>query len=163
MAYNLLTPQHNVRGWWLLFVGLSVRNGNSLHELVQTNHYGPEMFLLLDSISFGFKVLESRYMKWVQKVSGSATFFEGQRKKVRWFEERFHEEKTVVIQQECVVQCWYSIARGTVMHLDPSNYGLSLDFYTGLGWNKPLSCLGIPELCFIWNQKPGSVMGIRGW
>jgi hypothetical protein len=168
MVYNLLTPKRNERGWWMIATGLSKGNGHKLHERAQTNSYSPEMKLILDALLFGYKVLESRFCKWVEHVTHCPNYFLSQRKMASKWDLKYDEayegkERNVKILQELVQECWLSIARGTVNHLDKSNYGFSIAIYHGIGWSSPRECFGIPELQFLWKHSSGSMMAIRGW
>jgi hypothetical protein len=166
MAYNLLTPKRNERGWWMVAVGLTKGNGHPLHERAQTTSYSSEMELILDALLFGYKVLEVRFSKWVDRVSGRPNYFQSQRDMVSKWDEGFKgQERKVKVQQNLVVECWLSVARGTTVHLDKSNYGHSIAFYSGPGWSSdsPLVGFGIPELRFLWKHSSGSVMAIKGW
>jgi hypothetical protein len=167
LLYNLLTPQKNERGWWMIACGLTKGNGHPLHERVQTRSYSPEMRLILDALLFGYKVLECRFVKWVQHYTHCENFFTQQKKMVMQWDQAWEnvgKELRVSIPQELVRECWLSMARGTTRHLDKSNYGHSIAFYIGFNYyNSPQPGFGIPELRFLWEHPSGSVMAIKGW
>jgi hypothetical protein len=183
MAYNIVTPGKDIRGLWLLacgffslfsfilffsthsFSGITKGNGNPLHERAQTKTYSPEMRLILETLLHGFQVLELRFSRWVEKVTHKPHYLHSQKEMSKQWDAAFEGKERNVPKHQCLIQeNWLTLARGTTIHLDKANFGLSIAFYLGFGWsNTDQVGVGIPELRFIWKHRCGSVMAIRGW
>jgi len=105
--------------------------------------------------------MELRYEKWVRRYDRH--IFDEQREMCRRFQEVWGERSlNIPVSLQLVLVMWLTMARGTVIHLDLDNVGLSLAFYLGFDWGNTCG-VGIPELRFLWRHGPGSVIGIRAW
>jgi hypothetical protein len=103
MAHNLVTPGKNERGLWMLACGLSKGMSWPVHERVQSRTYSSEMRLIFQTLLFGYQVLESRFSKWVDRVSETKDYFSSQQKLASKWDAAFKgKERNIKVKQRLV-------------------------------------------------------------
>jgi len=166
MSLNLLTGKKawDERGWQLLTMGRH-KGRNPLGEWAQTKHYTPEVRTVLSSLMMAYQILEFRTQKFAILALNNSNLFDEQialclRYEKAWEEKHPLQQLRVPLFLRLVQEVWLTLDRGTVMHRDKGNVGLSFAYYLGFGWDGSLG-IGFPGLGFGIKTGPGCVVGIR--
>jgi hypothetical protein len=131
-----------------------------LRKQIKESSLGQEMKEILSSLMIAYYCLECRYQDFAIRASKNLNMFEEQKQMVgKYMKEWKDKPRELEFPLELILKAWLTIGRGTVMHRDPSNFGLSFAYYNGFGWSGP--GVGFPELKLILNLKPGSILGLR--
>ena len=163
--------KRNCRGWCLLMMGIHAKQANPIQEYVQAGQTNDMIVPFVESFFRGYAIFELHFEKWVsstiKETSSSSPpppIFDKQRECIEDIHKKFdatEQQMTLSTKIFCLIEeFWLSIARGTVLHRDKKDIGLSLLFYLGFGWKNTPS-FGLTELGYVWKHSPGSVAGIR--
>ena len=172
----------NERGWGIIPVGGHKAYVQHFREYATILKVSPEICTMISSLLEGYKIFESRFQEWATRISQNQALFDEQKETLgivrEMWEDRPEDQPATRIPILSILDLaqnlWIGAGRGTVMHKDTKNIGLSLAYYLGFDYGpSPLGYktggslhhggVGLPEKKFIWDHGPGSVMAIRAF
>jgi hypothetical protein len=166
---KLVADNQGVRGWTLFTLGKHQfrTTGGFAREWAKNRYLDVLARKLLAAFMIGIAVMERRMEMMVSMLfSGCEKIFEKQRREVSLLEERWQKENdnqklAVPTPLELSSNAFASVLRGTLMHRDRFDVGLSPIYYVGVpGKNAVGGGVGLPEKKIIIQKNAGGVIAI---